>query len=44
MAVQVEFQSLIGDANCVNSVAPPKSLVRTLMKIDNSCIPNTKQL
>ena len=26
----VEFQSLIGDANCVNSGAPPKCLVRSL--------------
>ena len=32
MTVQVEFQSLIGGANCVNGgTAPPsKSLVRTL--------------
>ena len=31
MVVQVEFQSLIGDANCVNSdAAPPKCLVRSL--------------
>ena len=32
MVVQVEFQSLIGGAKCVNGGAapPPKSLVRTL--------------
>ena len=42
MVVHVEFQSLIGGANCVNSGAadspaapPPKRLLRTLSKKHN---------
>ena len=42
MVVQVKFQSLIGDANCVNSgIPPPKCLVRSLEDIsiiDNSVV------